>query len=265
MNFFKKKIISLINLIGYEVIKINLDTYIPKDFDIDSLEIYQKVKDLTLLPPERILSLIQSVQYVEDNNIEGDYVECGVYMGGGVLTIALTLEKLYPNSQKKIWLYDTFSGMPLPSKHDVKHWFETKNNSFHKTKALNKISRYNISNDSSDWANCSLDKVQNNIFSNTVYNSNNFKFIKGKVEDTIPRHSPNKIALLRLDTDFYESTKHELIYLYPNLEINGVLIIDDYGLWEGSKKAVDEYFSERKTKIFLSRIDYACRSAIKIS
>jgi len=258
----RHKIASFINLTGYDIRKIKSHT-IPKDFDNDLLEIYQKVKDLTTAPPARVMALIQSVQYIEDNNIEGDYVECGVYMGGGALIIALTMEKFYPNSNRKIWLYDTFSGMPMPSEYDIKYKFNSSRNSYNKIQAIDKVNRYNITDDSSDWVNCPLDNVQNNIFSNTTYNHNNFKFIEGKIEDTIPLHTPNKIALLRLDTDFYESTKHELLHLYPKLEINGILIIDDYGVWKGCKKAVDEYFSERKIKIFLSRIDFSSRSAIK--
>ena len=91
-----------------------------------------------------------------------------------------------------------------------------------------------------------------------------FNFIKGKVENTLPEYAPKQIALLRLDTDWYESTKHELIHLFPRLVSGGVLIIDDYGYWIGAKKAVDEYFSQTKTKILLNRIDQTGRIAVKI-
>jgi len=252
----KNKIITFIRLLGYDFKKLDPNINIPQDFDKDSLEIYRIVKDLTLMPPGRFLSLIQSVKYIEENNIKGDFVECGVYRGGAVLTIALTLEKFYPNSNRKIWLYDTFAGMTRPTECDV----SSKN-----TKALEKFGIHEISSDSSDWCYCSLEEVQNNIFNNTAYNKDNFQFIKGKVEDTIPKYSPDKIALLRLDTDWYESTKYELLYLYPILTTHGVLILDDYGHWTGNKKAVDEYFSEKNIKIFLSRTDYSCRTAIKIN
>lgn len=96
----------------------------------------------------------------------------------------------------------------------------------------------------------------------TNYPAEMLVFIKGKVEDTIPKTMPKHIALLRLDTDWYESTKHELLHLYPLLSKSGVLIIDDYGYWAGSKKAVDEYFS--KGEMLLNRIDYTSRIAIKI-
>lgn len=131
--------------------------------------------------------------------------------------------------------------------------------------ALEKFSKYKISSDSSDWCYCSIEEVQNNIFNYSAYNKDNFQFIEEKVEDTIPKHSLDKIALLRLVTDWYESTKHELLYLYLILTTHGILILDDYGAWKGNKKAIDEYFSEKNIKIFLSRIDYSCRAAIKIN
>jgi hypothetical protein len=83
------------------------------------------------------------------------------------------------------------------------------------------------------------------------------------VEDTIPKEAPDKIALLRLDTDWYESTRHELTHLYPKLSVGGVLIIDDYGQWEGARKAVDEYIDDNKLPILLHRIDNAGRIAVK--
>jgi len=89
------------------------------------------------------------------------------------------------------------------------------------------------------------------------------RFIVGKVEDTIPGEAPGKIAILRLDTDWYESTKHELINLYPKLSTGGVLIIDDYGHWEGARKAVDEYIHDQRLRILLNRIDYTGRIAVR--
>jgi hypothetical protein len=88
-------------------------------------------------------------------------------------------------------------------------------------------------------------------------------FIKGKVEETIPEQAPAQIALLRLDTDWYESTYHELVHLYPRLSPGGILIIDDYGHWAGARKAVDEYFAEHRLNLFLHRIDYTGRICIK--
>lgn len=98
----------------------------------------------------------------------------------------------------------------------------------------------------------------------TGYSFNNIVFIKGKVEDTLIKEAqPEKISLLRLDTDWYESTKAELEHLFPKLEKEGVLVIDDYGHWQGARKAVDEYFSKNKINILLNRVDYTCRMGIK--
>jgi hypothetical protein len=98
----------------------------------------------------------------------------------------------------------------------------------------------------------------------TGYPSNKIHFIKGPVEETIPRQMPSpSIALLRLDTDWYESTKHELIHLFPRLSAGGILIIDDYGHWAGARQAVDEYFAGLPEKYFFHRIDYSGRLIVK--
>ena len=108
---------------------------------------------------------------------------------------------------------------------------------------------------------CSLEDVKKNIRENT--NINNIFLIKGKVENTLRniKKLPKKISILRLDTDFYESTKIELEVLFPRLVKGGVLIIDDYGFWKGAKKAVDEYFSDYRQ--FFHYIDHSCRLLIK--
>jgi hypothetical protein len=81
-------------------------------------------------------------------------------------------------------------------------------------------------------------------------------FVKGPVEETIPASVPERIALLRLDTDWYESTRHELIHLFPRLAAGGVLIVDDYGHWRGCRRATDEYFEQTGVHILLHRVDY---------
>ena len=110
--------------------------------------------------------------------------------------------------------------------------------------------------------NASLEEVQKNM-SLTKYPTEKIHFVKGKVEDTIPDKAPEKIAILRLDTDWYESTKHELEYLFPRLIEGGILIIDDYGHFEGSRIAVDEYLEKNNIHDFLHRIDYTGRLLVK--
>jgi O-methyltransferase len=117
--------------------------------------------------------------------------------------------------------------------------------------------------ESSVWCLATINDVEQNMKA-TSYVPSNIIYVKGKVENTIPTLSPDKvIALLRLDTDWYESTKHELIHLYPELTKGGVLIIDDYGHWDGCRKAVDEYFNNTDSSILLNRVDYTGRIGIK--
>jgi hypothetical protein len=89
--------------------------------------------------------------------------------------------------------------------------------------------------------------------------------VPGRVEETLEETVPEKISLLRLDTDLYESTKAELEALYPMLTTGGILLIDDYGHFTGAKKAVDDYFRVPERKIFLSRVDYTGRVGVKLT
>jgi hypothetical protein len=187
-----------------------------------------------------------------NNGIDGAMVECGVWKGGSSMAMALTLKNL-GSENRDLYLYDTFSGMSAPTDVDV---------SFRGTKAHETFSDTKISEDASDWYLSPLEEVKRNVFS-TGYKKEKIHFIEGKVEATIPKSIPKKIALLRLDTDWYESTKHEINHLFPLLTLNGVLIIDDYGHWEGAKKAIDEYISDNNIRILLNRIDYTGRIAVK--
>lgn len=210
-------------------------------------EIYYKCKKYTLTSTERKFALYKAVQYIINNDIEGDFVECGVWKGGSTMLIAHTLLRLNATN-RKIYLYDTFEGMVEPTKGDRLIGRES-------------IDTQYIWEKRKKWCYASLDKVKKNMIS-TGYPEKNIIFVKGKVEDTIPSKIPSKISLLRLDTDWYESTKHELIHLYPLLSKNGVLLLDDYGCWAGAKKAADEYF--KLNTILLNRIDNAGRIGIKI-
>jgi hypothetical protein len=109
----------------------------------------------------------------------------------------------------------------------------------------------------------SLDDVREAVLG-VGYPEERIHFVEGPVEQTVPEHAPTEIALLRLDTDWYASTKHELIHLYPRLETGGVLIIDDYGYWQGARQATDEYIAENDVPLLLNRIDVGARIAVKL-
>lgn len=221
------------------------------DDDANFLKIYEKCKNYTMTPKPRMYALYQAINYIVKAKINGDLVECGVWKGGNTMLMAHTLLSLKVTN-KNIYLFDTFTGMTKPTKED----FNLRKSDFYAINKWRKLSRENCNL----WAYSPLREVKENMFS-TNYPQNNIIFVKGKVEKTIPNTAPKNISILRLDTDWYESTKHELKHLFPKLSKKGVLIIDDYGSWAGSKKAVDEYF---KNKAFLfNRIDEDSRLIIK--
>ena len=215
--------------------------------DIEFMELYNKVKDYTMVEIERCYALYTSVKYILKNNIPGDFVECGVWKGGSSMLVALLLKKENV-ADRKIYLYDTFAGMTEPGDNDGEE-----------EKLEWKMNKKD--DGSSNWCFATYEEASTNM-QGSGYSALNIKLIKGKVEDTIPQTMPANIALLRLDTDWYESTKHELIHLFPLLEKSGVLIIDDYGAWQGSRKATDEYFAENGSA-YLNRIDFTGRLLVK--
>lgn len=227
------------------------ENILPKEYD-EFAEIYYACKPYTMTHAERMFSLYKAVEYIIKNNIEGDFVECGVWRGGSSLLILKTLQK-FNITNRKIWLFDTFEGMSEPTAEDSD--FNNKHASIHLKEEKKE--------DGIVWAYATLEDVKKTI-SSANYPSHLINYIKGKVEDTIPNNTFfDKCALLRLDTDWYESTKIELQHYYPKLSKNGVMIIDDYGHWQGCKKAVDEYFKTLNYFPLLQRIDYTGRMMIK--
>jgi len=217
---------------------------VPRDVPAGLEATIRAVRPYTATSIERIMCLIESVHYLEHYRIPGDIVECGVFRGGSMMAAALTLLDL-KSFDRHLYLFDTFEGMPDPGRDDVD-------------------SNGLPAKDQWESARCyaGLDEVRKAVLG-TGYPEDKIHFVKGMVENTIPAHSPGTIALLRLDTDWYQSTKHELVHLYPRLSRSGVLLIDDYGHWQGARKAVDEFVSALDDPIFLHRIDYSGRAAIK--
>ena len=217
----------------------------PPDFEASDIEIIRAVEPYTMTSTERIHALIHAVRHVVRSRIPGDMVECGVWKGGSVMAMALTLLQL-GERDRSLYLFDTFSGMTPPTDRDVD--FEGQQ------------ARVIL-----DEVRCeaSQQEVENAVFS-TGYDREKIHFVRGRVEETIPAHAPELIALLRLDTDWYESTQHELLHLFPRLARGGVIIIDDYGHWRGARQAVDEYIAQNQIPLLLNRIDYTGRIGVKI-
>jgi O-methyltransferase len=241
---------NLLNRLGFGVHRHPQVESVPTDLPKPFQAIVGKCRKFSLTTHHRLASMIDAVRYVENNRIAGDIVECGVWRGGNIMISAFSLLEI-GNTDRDLYLYDTFTGMTPPTVNDKDYSGAEAEVLLQRDPKGTKI-----------WCEASLEDVQANMRS-TAYPSERIHFIKGPVEETIPNALPNKIAILRLDTDWYESTKHELVHLYPLLVEGGVLIIDDYGHWQGAQKAVDEYFAEQGIKPLLSRIDYTCRMMIK--
>jgi O-methyltransferase len=224
---------------------------IPSDYDEWDAELCRRVQPYTLTTPGKVLALARAVEYVAKRPIPGGLVECGVWRGGSVMAIALTLLRLGV-ADRDLYLFDTFAGMTKPGEEDVKRGGR------HAADILRRTTR-----GTGIWAEASVEEVREAVLG-VGYPEERIHFVKGPVEDTLPTKAPERIALLRLDTDWYASTKHELTHLYPRLAAGGVLIIDDYEYWLGSRKAVDEYLHDNDLRILLTPIDHGARVAVKV-
>jgi hypothetical protein len=238
--------------------KYNLNPqYLWKNLNSEVKEIIEFVqnKNLSMCSRENLMFTAIVCEFILSTEIKGDFVECGVFRGGNSL-VAASVFKSY-GQKRKIWLFDTFAGMTEPTKYDVR----TRDG----TRVMDKyLSRKR--NTYTDWAYAPIEEVKAN-FKEADLLSEEIVFVRGKVETTLENTAnlPLKISLLRLDTDWYESTKKELEVLYPKIEKDGFLIVDDYDSFDGSRKATDEYFAAQPFPPFLSSIGNGGRLGQKIS
>lgn len=219
-------------------------------YDLETISISSK---FSMQSQERIWSIIQSTKYIVANDIKGSFVECGVYKGGTAIAISRTLASMGVKD-REIWLFDTYQGMTNPTEFD--------SHSGSQTLAAELLSATPIGDGENIWASASLKSVQEAV-KEVDYPFSLFKFVVGDVLETLTENIPSEIAFLRLDTDWYESTKFELKQLEPRVADQGVVIIDDYGHWSGAKKAVDEYLEEMKLSPMVHYLDYTGRCWVK--
>lgn len=255
MNSYLKASLQRPRTIGRRLLwRAGLDVvrHIPADFDEDEQAIVRAVQGSTMTGPLRVQSLVQAVRYVVDAGIPGALVECGVWRGGSMMAAALALKSKH-RLDRDLYLFDTFEGMTRPGEQDRDALG---------TAAAETFQDRSTGEDTADWCAATMDEVTDNL-GGTGYPSERVHLVKGRVEDTVPAEAPERIALLRLDTDWYDSTRHEMEHLFPRLVPGGVLILDDYGHWQGSRQAVDEYLAEAGVNILLQRIDYTGRIAVK--
>ena len=225
--------------------------------DADDLTIVEAARPYTMTPSERILANIDAVDHVLDRDVPGALVECGVWRGGSVLSMVLTLLRRGV-IDRDVYLYDTFEGMTAPGDDDVSRFDVPARETWDRARQAGRTAWDFLFRPET----FGLDHVRA-VLEGSGYPMERIHFVVGPVEDTIPATVPERIAVLRLDTDWYESTRHEMDHLYPRLETGGVLIIDDYGHWDGARRAVDEHLADAGASLLLSRVDYSARMGVK--
>lgn len=241
---------GLLKSTGYEISRIDRDEK-RQQYGAEFLEVWEACRPYTMTSIERGFALWNAILYVSQSELLGDYIECGVWRGGSSMIAAHAIMR--SNRMRDIYMYDTFEGMSAPTEEDTSVY-----DSQSSDQQWAEAQRDGVT----DWCYASLEDVKSNM-ALTGYPVDRIRFIKGKVEDTLPLSSHSDIAVLRIDTDFYASTKSEMEILYPKLVNRGVLLIDDYGHWQGARQAVDEYFEKNKIQLLLNRIDYTGRIAVK--
>jgi len=255
---FKRAIDALAGRCGYNVVRrqtlLDIETIDPDlvaELKAAERSILGRIGPYTMTSPERVVALIKATRYVAEHRIPGAIVECGVWRGGSMMAAALTLLEAGDTS-RDLYLFDTFEGMSAPTAKDRDASGKPAGDILASTPEKTGV-----------WCFATLEDVRGAMRA-TGYPEARIHMVQGKVESTIPHGGLTQIALLRLDTDWYESTFHELTHLYPMLSVGGVLIIDDYGHWQGAREATDQFLAEnRDFPLLLHRVDYTGRIAVK--
>ncbi|MBK9738942.1 MAG: class I SAM-dependent methyltransferase [Actinobacteria bacterium] len=254
MKRYEQVVSSVARTFGLQVSRISSEgTRLPIEATPEDARLIASLRPFTMTSGERLWSLINAVRYVVDEDLPGDFAECGVWRGGSVMAMAKELTRL-GRTDRRLWLYDTFAGMTAPTELDVEA-------DTGKT-AEQMMASTELGDGNNVWAHATRGDVEANL-ATTGYPAENLVFVEGDVAVTLQESVPESIALLRLDTDWYESTRLGLEVLYPRLVVGGVCILDDYGHWKGARTAVDDYFAAHGPRPFMHPIDYSGRVFVK--
>ena len=254
MKRYEQVVDSVARRLGLQVSRVSSHQQrLPIEATAADIELITSLRPYTMTSAERLWSLLNAVTYIVNEQLPGGFAECGVWRGGSVMAMALQLRSLGV-TDRQIWLYDTFAGMTAPTSEDVEAGSGES--------AASMMERTELGDGNNVWAHATRPDVEANL-ATTGYPAGRFSLIEGDVTQTLLHAAPEQLSLLRLDTDWYESTKIGLEVLYPRLVVGGVCILDDYGHWQGARKAVDDYFAEAGHRPFMHPIDYSGRVFIK--
>ena len=271
-----KRIISaLLKSFGFTIQTLNKqsrddDWKKTRKFDL-SHEIFEQIKIIrpySMMPYINLAILYEQAVFFEKNRIEGDFVECGVWKGGSVGLMALANLK-YGNTRRHIHLFDIFDDIcePDPEVDGERAIKAVKELTGRKDLEVSGRLKPLEGVYDSLGGKGTLEENRHLLESLLGYDRNYIHYHKGWFQETVPKDEKNieNIAILRLDGDFYASTKVCLEYLHDKVVPNGLIIIDDYGTYEGCKKAVDEFRMKKNIKSFLHYSNQDCRYWFKNS
>lgn len=240
------KLISENKLIGHGYgLFVFFKHFFSKDiFNLEKVSLFVKVFPYTMVGYKRLSNVYELSKKASEDGLKGDFAECGVWRGGCSAVMAFIAQK--EGIGRKTWLFDSFEGLPEPTKEDGEL---AESYSGNRAKGSLKTISQCVG---------PLEDVKKIFFDILKLKEENIKIEKGWFQDTLPevKNKIGEIAILRLDGDWYESTKVCLDNLYDKVIKGGYVIIDDYGHWVGSKKALEEFFSSRKISPELTQIDY---------
>lgn len=261
---------AVIDKSGYQILrKDHFDILLPwanigYDGETEARMNIERVRAKTMVAYVSLVSLWQQIRYCEEKKIEGDYVECGVWKGGSVGLMALA-NLAYGAERRRLHLFDAFDDIcePDPAVDGERAISEMKKFAGRDrstiTGALSPVAGiYEHLGGPGD-----LDEVKKFIEDDLGYDPTQCIYHKGWFQDTLPKAEIDKIAVLRLDSDWYASTKICLETLHDKVVPGGFVIIDDYGCYEGCRKAVDEFLQVRGLKVFLNHVTTDCRYWVK--
>jgi O-methyltransferase len=253
---------SLVNSLGLEIrrkrsrIRRSGHYGLGYDLEAEAYENILKILSHTMVGYERLITLYQQAVFCEHNDIAGSFVECGTWKGGAVGLMALANLK-HGSKRRELHLFDSFEGVPEPDAAvDGQSALEDARQVGGGTGG--KLVPIPLS--------VGTLEANKELLEQTIgYDASRLRYHKGWFQDTLPAQADTvgNIAILRLDCDWYASTKICLDYLYDKVLPGGFVIIDDYGNYEGCRKAVDEFLQARGNKAYLNHIDATGRYLIK--
>jgi predicted O-methyltransferase YrrM len=199
---------------------------------------YRTVRPYTMSGDARLRGLYNAIRHVTERKIPGAVIECGTARGGSAALLGLAMQRF--DDRRPLWVFDTFEGIPPPTAADPDYEIAT---------SYTGAFRGDLREVTSLFDRLGL--------------LENATLVKGRFEDTIPQSNTGAIAVLHVDGDWYESVKVCLDHLYDRVSPGGVIQIDDYGHWEGARKAVDEFLAARHISGVLRYLDYTGRQLLK--